>query len=666
MDSTSKLRPPEPTIRPNQEGHFPGSRILTPDETSSDDFDGVSSQVTDAVDAASKESTQSFHQHLTTPLSTWSPKSHCAVNSLTAHNRSHAYDQIPPADDGQDSSVQDDSNLLEEPSSEQSEVSGKASYREKYPNLLPQPESREISLEQLTTEAKSIYNGITVIESRCIHVDRVQIMAAEAGHKSDLTQDHWQALIAIHSTLLHEHHDFFLASQHPSASSALKRLAEKYSMPARVWRHGIHSFLEVLRHRLPDSIEYMLAFLYHAYQMLALLYETVPTFETTWMECLGDLGRYRMAIEDDGRDRENWTGVARYWYWKTADRSPQFGRLYHHLAILARPNALQQLYLYSRSLTSHQPFEGTRESILTLFDPILTRTRADYGSVPQVDVSFISAAWCLFTKSYNKFERFADEFLKQLDDQIIVAQSRWKEQGSYIAVTNIACVLDFGNQDSQLFRGFQQLRDATEAGSISAAQTDNEAQSPVPHDVEKPNTQPTSTDLQPVGQYDADPETHLTKAWHLCIQTLTLAFHRYDDANVFPLIHVMLVFFRNLARTDCIYVKPLLKSIPWSEVSDFLNNLSLSEGLSAQTIDPAFPRPERRDWRPLPEDYLIREHVWTIDYFLVNWFGNTTLDEVERTMELPSTVKSRAQRILWLGARIASVRRGFPFAYSAC
>ncbi|TDZ38627.1 hypothetical protein C8035_v005804 [Colletotrichum spinosum] len=29
------------------------------------------------------------------------------------------------------------------------------------------------------------------------------------------------------------------------------------------------------------------------YSMMALLYETVPTFEDTWIECLGDLGRYR-------------------------------------------------------------------------------------------------------------------------------------------------------------------------------------------------------------------------------------------------------------------------------------------------------------------------------------------------------------------------------------
>ena len=58
-------------------------------------------------------------------------------------------------------------------------------------------------------------------------------------------------------------------------------------MPARMWRHGIHAFLEVLRYRLPDSLEHMLAFIYIAYSMMALLFETVPTFEDTWIECLG-------------------------------------------------------------------------------------------------------------------------------------------------------------------------------------------------------------------------------------------------------------------------------------------------------------------------------------------------------------------------------------------
>jgi hypothetical protein len=95
-----------------------------------------------------------------------------------------------------------------------------------------------------------------------------------------------------------------------------------------MWRHGIHSFLELLRHRLPDSFDHILAFIYLAYSMMALLKKSVPVFENTWIEYLGDFARYRMAIEDeDLRDREVWSRVARYWYNKAADKSPRIGRI---------------------------------------------------------------------------------------------------------------------------------------------------------------------------------------------------------------------------------------------------------------------------------------------------------------------------------------------------
>lgn len=71
-----------------------------------------------------------------------------------------------------------------------------------------------------------------------------------------------------------------------------------------MWRHGIHTSLELLRHNMPYYMEHMLAFIHLAYTMMALLYETVPALEDSWIECLGDLGSYRMAIEDDDiRDR---------------------------------------------------------------------------------------------------------------------------------------------------------------------------------------------------------------------------------------------------------------------------------------------------------------------------------------------------------------------------
>lgn len=255
-------------------------------------------------------------------------------------------------------------------------------YDPRYPGLLLQPDSRPISQEQLASEVKSIYAGLTMVETKCIHVDRAQAAAAadntDANHK--LASDHWQALIALHRTLLHEHHDFFLASQHPSASPALRRLAAKYATPARMWKHGIHSFLESLRRRLPDSIDYMLAFIYLAYQMMALLYETVPAFEDTWIECLSDLGRYRMAIGDeDTRDLEIWAGITRSCYSKAAVQNPIVGRLYHHLAILCRPNALERQFRFTHSLDQIGLIRCASESILTLLDSSRGSTIADTG-----------------------------------------------------------------------------------------------------------------------------------------------------------------------------------------------------------------------------------------------------------------------------------------------
>ena len=158
------------------------------------------------------------------------------------------------------------------------------------PEMLLQPETRPISHDQLVIEVKGIYAGLVMVEAKCIDIDEKQSTAAQEKDPSKRTMlknDQYQSLIALHKQLLHEHHDFFLASQHPAASQALSRLAAKYSMPARMWRHGIHAFLEVLRHRLPESLEHMLAFIYIAYSMMALLYETVPAFEDTWIECLG-------------------------------------------------------------------------------------------------------------------------------------------------------------------------------------------------------------------------------------------------------------------------------------------------------------------------------------------------------------------------------------------
>ncbi|RSL61050.1 hypothetical protein CEP54_006420 [Fusarium duplospermum] len=289
----------------------------------------------------------------------------------------------------------------------------------------PQPERRPTSQDQLVAEVKGIYAGLVMVESKCIEVDNAQSPTANTNANSTLNNEQWQALIAQHTELLHEHHDFFLACQHPSPSPALQKLVPKYAMPARMWRHGIHSFLELLRHRLPASLEHMLTFLYLAYSIIALLYETVPAFEDTWIECLGDLGRYRMAIKDDDfQDRETWAGISRDWYSKASEASPTTGRLYHRLAILAHPNAIRQLSYYTKSIgVAVSLGNATRESIMTLFDPVLAKSP---NRLVPIDAEFVRVHGTLFSgKSKRSLQELCHGLLEQLGLYILRSTRRW-------------------------------------------------------------------------------------------------------------------------------------------------------------------------------------------------------------------------------------------------
>ena len=194
-----------------------------------------------------------------------------------------------------------------------------------------------------------------MVEKKCINIDAAQT----ADSNSQLGPEQWQALVALHRTLLYEHHNFLMATQHPSAIPALSGLAQKYSIPARMWKHGIHSFLEVLRHRLPRRQQYMHAFIYLAYQMMALLFEAVLEFSDVWKECLGDLARYRMAIEEQSVARRTWAAVTERWYKMVWNEHPNIGRLAHHLGVIERPS-LRKLCFYTRALTSIIPFPPAR------------------------------------------------------------------------------------------------------------------------------------------------------------------------------------------------------------------------------------------------------------------------------------------------------------------
>jgi len=128
-----------------------------------------------------------------------------------------------------------------------------------------------------------------------------------------------------------------------------------------------------------------------------------------------------MVIEDnDPRDKDIWTGVARYWYSKASDKNPTTGRLYHHLAILARPNALQQLYYYAKSRYVVVPYVSARELISTIFNTVLN-TDNGYGQyrLPPFNTAFIKVHGLLFTgRDPENVETSIEQFIKLLDNQI--------------------------------------------------------------------------------------------------------------------------------------------------------------------------------------------------------------------------------------------------------
>lgn len=76
--------------------------------------------------------------------------------------------------------------------------------------MMLQPDSSHISTEQLAAEVKGIYAGLVMVEAKCINIDAAQA----ADPRSPLGAEQWQALIALHRTLLYEHHDFLMVS-HP-------------------------------------------------------------------------------------------------------------------------------------------------------------------------------------------------------------------------------------------------------------------------------------------------------------------------------------------------------------------------------------------------------------------------------------------------------------------
>jgi len=281
--------------------------------------------------------------------------------------------------------------------------------------------SVEVRLEQRETE----------VFSRDLHTNKPAVARPTSPNVQQTEDEGWIDLISRHKRLADAHHDFMTVCLDPLIPASLHNLPVKYNIPTRLWQSGFHLLLERMRYTwianvptgggaIPShgfnrsaealhrdanlsakALDHLTDFIYDAYSFYTNLLEeqVLFNFRTAWLEALGDLARYRMAIaahvaaaeraernlatrhkaldptnariDDDYtrpirsgasigaevaenwnvEERETWRITARDWYVQGITERPGEGRLHHHLGLLCRDvpgEELRALYHFGK------------------------------------------------------------------------------------------------------------------------------------------------------------------------------------------------------------------------------------------------------------------------------------------------------------------------------
>lgn len=96
-------------------------------------------------------------------------------------------------------------------------------------------------------------------------------------------------------------HQLLEISLAPNVPASLRHIPTKYNIIIRLWTNGFHKLLEALRRQCTTSslaLEHLQDFIYYAYKFYTGLLEepALESFKSGWLEALGDLARYRMAV----------------------------------------------------------------------------------------------------------------------------------------------------------------------------------------------------------------------------------------------------------------------------------------------------------------------------------------------------------------------------------
>ena len=338
--------------------------------------------------------------------------------------------------------------------------------------------------------------------------------------------------------------------------------------------------------------------------------------------------------------------VACYWYHQAADKNQSVGRIQHHLAVLAHPEMLQQLFYYTKSLVSVHPFPSAVESAMLLFHPLLNAPKP--LNQPIVASTFVTAHGHLLTQKptlsgLNVTVLVAQtcEFLQHLDMYIGRLGVNFRLHGAYMSLSNFAAIFQYGAADTVIPGEFKQGSGLLEPSEAYCTASERWIAVEKVDAIEAEfveNKQP-SSQLIFYGSF-------------LTFQTFSAILGHMGNKNVYPAVHASLAFIWCMALNHA-SMKHIKVAVPWQKLTTFLNTLVCSETNLQPVESDDFPIIGEK--KHIPEDFLIWGQLWSQQYYPEGFFDKAPTEDDGRLIEYLSLSITRTYCCLWLGVRLAKV-----------
>ncbi|KAH6907115.1 hypothetical protein BKA70DRAFT_1372313 [Coprinopsis sp. MPI-PUGE-AT-0042] len=367
-------------------------------------------------------------------------------------------------------------------------------------------------------QSKRLYRTITEPEARVQQEDgndedegmtgRGVVLKGKEAANADTDKEKWKKLICDHKELAETVHNLLEISLSPSVPASLRTIPDKYNIIVRLWTYAFHKVLESLRRvsfQSPVALEHLQDFIYYAYTFYTGLLEepTLNVFKSSWLEALGDLAWYCMAVaamvnsgmggqgglttqavteasaasssssaaDDDNEsvsdslaarindspspsvrivaarsmelepEKERWRNIAREWYGAGLAEQPGTGKLHHHLGLLSREVVAEELRGIYHFTKSMTTLHPFSTSRENIL-PVWSSAAQARRSLPDARASelFVLLHGMLFTNiQLDDFQPSLTRFIERLNIEG-AEEKEWIMMGT----VNIAAMLKYG------------------------------------------------------------------------------------------------------------------------------------------------------------------------------------------------------------------------------